>query len=60
MDKMAGDARHDRQETAVGHGGNFSNVLMVVFDKPQVGQQGGEVEPTGEGYPTCQPIGIFA
>jgi hypothetical protein len=60
MDKMAGDARQDRQKTAVGHSGDFGNVLVVVFDEFKMGQQGGKVGPAGEGYPTCQPIGIFA
>jgi len=43
MDKMACDARQDRQETAVGHGGNFGNVLVAVFDKFKMGKTGGKV-----------------
>jgi len=43
MDKMAGDAGHDRQETAVGHGGDFGNVLVVVFDKFKMGKTEGMI-----------------
>lgn len=50
MDKMADDAGQDRQETAVGDGGDFGDVLVVVFDKLQMRQQAGEVGPTGKGF----------
>jgi hypothetical protein len=33
MDKMTDDAGHNCQKATVGYGGDFCNVLVVIFNK---------------------------
>jgi hypothetical protein len=51
---MADNDGHDGQEAALGHGGDFGNVLVMIFGEFHRRQQRREVGPAGKGFSVDQ------